>query len=204
MLRLMQTMAERLEEAKSQSGPMLPALIRRHQRLFAAVIVLAVLMTGLVLGWRWMNYAAVFAPTQQPSQFSALVPGQTIYSTLMLDSADENNSPVTVFLTSARPNVAYNSANATVSVLKCTRAGETAGYGTWDAAHLGGICASMTPLKPGDVSFGPDTILLLAITAHTAGQVSVDGIDVEYTTGLRRGHQTIGDGPGLEYGLATP
>jgi hypothetical protein len=110
------------------------------------------------------------------------------------------NAVTTLNLRSVSPRIVANTADATVTVLVCTGQASAAplAYGGTHQGDAAQYCAELADFHPGTLRLGSSTTdpqtttgVLLAVTAHRAGVVRIEG-DVSYRQGIRYGHQHVG------------
>ncbi|GAB3855031.1 hypothetical protein GCM10028801_10100 [Nocardioides maradonensis] len=148
------------------------------------------------LGWAWRHPHAF----RDESGFSEFLNRARVGRTTYVGLAGAEVVSMRVTLTSAAPRVVTNTADATIEVLVCVlRHGQTGGgVGLQGERMTHRMCdlgpASGAELLPGGF---PSRELVVAITPHRPGRVRIDGIDVRYDAGWRRGSQHIGIVAGL-------
>jgi hypothetical protein len=164
---------------------------RRRGRIIggAAVVVAVALAGGLWLHWMYSAHA-LNARTLTAATVSRPV-GATFYSGPMVIP---NGKPVTVDLRSVTPRITTNTADATVAVLSCRRNGSISVAGGADSLFF---CAATRPFASGKLTIDGDTqgtiSIILAVTTHRAGVVTIDGVKANYREGIRRGSQDTGN-----------
>lgn len=88
------------------------------------------------------------------------------------------------------PRITSNSADAAIEVLICADSGlpETLLELSAVRDDVSRYCKSLEALHAGSVDLGPRASgLILAITPHRVGEVRVEGVDISYRHGIRRG-----------------
>jgi hypothetical protein len=149
-----------------------------------------------VLGGYWVfspDTVGGYGDTQQVP----VTPGATLYVGRMVQLTSRDAASID--LTSVKPRVRNNSADADIQVLRCT-----IGTGLVGAMQTTqGSCSTLSTFHPGTVTLGDkhgQVDLLLAVTPHKPGSVSVLGVDVRYRDGIRIGSAHSG----LEVDVTVP
>jgi hypothetical protein len=171
----------------------IPAARHRRKYAIAVVAVLAVLLTVGVMLERWRNGLHMFGAAGNEVGADRMAVGRTFYAPEVSWPTD---TPLTLTVPSIRPDIADNTAHATVRVLLCNpRPGLTTGLGT--AWSLTRYCSGLHEFIPGSYrlchELSPNCVMFfLAVTAHTSGHVHIDGVRIHYENGFRHGDQLIG------------
>lgn len=151
-----------------------------------ALVIVAVLVVGGVLAWRWKHGLHLFPDGS--NEVGGLMPiGTTSYA---LDIVDDG--PRSFDIDSATPNVVTDTAGATLRVGICRANGVTLIGG---AVPNHPYCDHLRPFTPGAYRFGgpgPGTIFLVEITPERPGRVVLNGLDLGYHQGIRSGEQAVG------------
>jgi hypothetical protein len=183
--------AGRLTAMTSTAQPRRDAPAERRVSVGLLCCGLAALLVAVagVAVWRWEHNLHLFPDVG--NGFGAPMPvGQTRYALAF----DDPGGPVhAVDLRTVSPSITTNSARATIRVLQCTENGGNRAFG---AVSRLDYCRPATPFRSGPHPFGAEdlstTAIVLAITAHRAGVVRIDGVHITYRRGLRHGEQTVG------------
>jgi hypothetical protein len=156
--------------------------------------VLVLLLAFGVYGSVWLTHDRAFSgfgnAIEAPIQL-----GHTTYAGLGMGPRTASPREVTIGLRSIRPRVELNTADATIELLVCSASQETTRLGV-AMDDVSELCSSLAPWHRGSFTFGPfdsDTkYLVLAVTPQRVGEVRIEGADVSFHHGIRRGHQHVG------------
>jgi hypothetical protein len=171
--------------AEADVAGMDPAARPGRRVLALGVVVLAVLILG---GW-WVTHPTRLAPVGSATSVQATV-GQSVVVGLFAYPQDGD-----VVLRGAVPRVAEGSAAAKVRVLWCV--GPPGGSPIGALRATAEASCTQTPRLGGkrltrpraQTGFGH---LVVEVVPLEPGQVTIEGADVAYSTGLRRGTQSSG------------
>jgi hypothetical protein len=161
------------------AAPARPAR-RRHRDPLGIALTAVVLALGAGTAW-W-----VFTPERFPTAGDRLqtlgTVGQPLF--LTIDSSPSGE----VELRSATPRLGADSVDADVRVVLCDRP-VTRGALPGRAEDR---CASLLPLEGSSLRREGSAVLGIEITPRAEGVVVVEGVGVDYRTGLRWGSETTG------------
>jgi IPT/TIG domain len=122
--------------------------------------------------------------------------GATFYSQDMV--APKGEDPLTLDVRAVTPRLVRNTVDASIKVLVRHRNEATSHLGSDDLS----FCSRTKPFVPGPPTVGSDApgtnSIILAITTHRPGIVTIDGVHVTYRHGLRRGSQDTRDAIKIE------
>ena len=113
---------------------------------------------------------------------------------------EEEQEQATIHLDAVAAHVVENSANADIAFSVCTMEYPRPTRGLMPP--LSDLCTSIVPVKGVDLTIGPGAVqqLVMTVTAHRAGNVSVEGVDVSYSDSWRHGTQRTGPSVNLHFG----
>jgi hypothetical protein len=160
---------------------------RRRRRVWMVSIAVLVAVLG-VAGLIWATHARVLADGGGGVYGGSTAPGETWYVDLGIYPRLAPGDSVDIDLHSIRPRITLNTAGATVDILACAQKGPE---------RVGAIkdnCSTLTPWRSGTLTLGPGAtsyVILAGTTAHS-GVLRIDGADVTYRDGFRRGSQHVG------------
>jgi hypothetical protein len=181
---------------RETTAPPLPTQPPHHRRGLitgAALVVAALIVGGLVTGWRIYRQPAVFYGVPDIVSTWGARPVGTPMSWGMSD-AHEGVDPEDVSIVSATPNVLVNTANATILVRVCTidRTSGVGGIGSVSDLHR--WCTRLVPPDGATMRLGAFADqLVVTIVPRQPGKVLVKGLHVTYSHGWKRGPQDIGE-----------
>ena len=165
------------------------------------LVVIAVLLTGSVLGARWYSGLSLLGSYPAERVSGPLALGHTVYADLALsarpttdqDGTSTTPASIPVTITALAPRVVSNTSDATIRVLICRRNGGTLGVGTQEGG-LSNSCSTVTDFAPPmTLTLGFMTAqVIVAVTPHRPGTVHIEGADVTYSQGLRHTTQHAG------------
>ena len=152
---------------------------------------MVLMVLGGVLFARWVY--GVHALLEGGNGLSGPVPvEQTMYvGENVVPASGGPTDTLSVDLRSVTPRITTNTADADVTVLMCTVGLDPIGATT----ATGPYCTSVSAFHPGNVVLGSrpgSTDIVVAVRPHRAGTVHVEGLDVNYHLGIRRGHAHTG------------
>jgi hypothetical protein len=185
------------------STDVVPAAVAPRRRLIALASVLAVVIFGGagLAYWRWYNGA-----TDLRSYAGIIESGpQTVGHAVYLNSDIQPGSPSSghrgLDLRRVTPQITVNTAGARVQILTCRVADPNLGLGfDTDTSP----CATVGVFHPGTIDLGfPATEIIYKITAAHPGTIRIEGADVSYSDGTRRGVQHAGSGAVIHVVSAT-
>jgi hypothetical protein len=134
--------------------------------------VIALLVVVVVIGHQlWWSKPAAFGGRDSTGELTSQV-GKPVYVNVLLSPPDG-----TVSVHDVEPVVVTNSAGADIDLVACRQARPTS-LGAGDS--LCGWCADTGPVDRADLN-DVDWQVYARITAHRAGQVRIDGVDIRYS-----------------------
>jgi len=176
------------------------AAVRRRRKLWVVALVVivavAVAVTVWFAHWRSSLHALIDYPNYGVGMPTA--PGHSWYFGSELASTTAvsvNPRQLSIDITSVKPVVIENNADADVAVLRCVLRHPGAGPVGERQVATDAICASLTPFRSGRVTLGFEAgndDIVVEVTPHKAGVVRINGVDVRYRSGLRHGSQHAG------------
>ena len=174
--------------------------MRRRRRIWAVVAVIVVVVAAGVPTTMWLMHwrASLHSLIAYPG-YGVSIPVPVNHAEYFGETAvraDESGQPdtgqtLTLTVTSIRPIVMQNTANATVRVLRCVLA--ATGHGP--VAEPPANCATLRPFTSGRVKLGfgkGDDDIVITVTPRRAGTVRIAGAELHYSSGIRHGVQHIG------------
>lgn len=168
-----------------------PAVHRRLRRRWIVTVLALVVALG-VAGAIWATNARVLADGGGGTYGGTTAPGDTWYADLGIYPRPELGDSVEIDLRSIQPRITLNTAGATVDVLICTQSSpERVGIIN---DNIDDYCSPLTPWRSGTLVLGSSSrtyVILAGTTAHS-GVLRIDGADVTYRDGFRRGSQHVG------------
>jgi hypothetical protein len=171
------------------------APVSRRRRSYALTLTAALAVAGAALGVRWLvSDHALYG--YGSSESGAVTLGQTVYAGLpTLPTGVGGEGSRRLDLRNVQLRISANTSHAIVTAMICDRPVGGAGL-VGGGAVLGNpsrFCASLRPFRAGSLTVGGTASgIVLAVTPHTAGVVHIEGADVEYRDGIRRGRQHVG------------
>lgn len=177
-------------ESTEDAPAVAPAGTARPRRKWRAAVVVVLLIAVAVAGYLWLTQARVLKGLGDQSS-GPVAPGHTFYTDSGIYPA--SGKAITVDFRDIRPRVTLNTADASIDLLTCTTAPGSNRIGAV-LDDIDTYCAPAAPWRSGTVSIGfdADTYIILAITPHRDGKVTIDGEDVRYRHGIRFGAQNAG------------
>ena len=161
-------------------------------RLFGASAVLLLLAGAAGYAWRWYTTASDLTPYYRINESAPFRIGQTFYVGSDIQPTSPSSGHRTLDVKRVTPDIAVNTANATVDVLLCVVAHPNEGMGTGIDTSP---CAAVTRFRPGRIDLGfPATEIIYRVSATRPGTVRIEGAGVSYDDGTRRGDQRAGSG----------
>ena len=155
----------------------------RSRRSLVATALVPVLALGA--GAWWVTHPSDAFRQQGSTMALPVAVGETGLAGLFVGAGRE------VTLRDVRPVLTTNTADATVRVVLCQPVADLigSGRGTVESA-----CSRVLPLEGAALSGerAGRPYLLVAITPKRAGTVVVDGVEISYRDGVRRGTETAG------------
>ncbi|WP_152188623.1 hypothetical protein [Georgenia satyanarayanai] len=165
-----------------------PAGTGRARRRVLALLLLVALVLGAGLWW-WSHPQAFQGPGN--SVTASTEPGRSLFLGLAYAPHDAD-----VSLIGVRPRVVADDTPARVTVHVCRPADPYLSVGV-SHDHVEDICASLRePTGPLDAT----DQLVVEVVAQEEGAVVIDGLDVTYRAGVRRGTQWTGEHATVEVG----
>jgi hypothetical protein len=171
------------------------APVSRRRRSYALTLTAALAVGGTALGLRWLVSDHALSGYDN-SESVPVTLGQTVYAGLpTLPTGVGGGGSRRLDLRKVQLRIRANTADATVTAMICNqRAGAASLVG--GGVVLGDpsrFCTSLRPFRAGSVTVGGTASgIVLAVTPHKAGVVHLEGADVEYRDGIRRGRQHVG------------
>lgn len=170
-----------------------PAPARRRWliRWLAATAVVVVGVGGFT-AWNWYNTASDLISYFGIGVSAPVRVGQSFYVGSDIQPKSPGSGHRVMDLHRVTPRIAINTAKADVEVLYCRVSNPHLGMGTGFDTDP---CATVTPFHPGSVDLGfPATEIIFKITCTQPGTVRIEGAQVTYFDGTRRGNQHAGIG----------
>jgi hypothetical protein len=167
----------------------------RRRRTYVLTLTAALAVGGGALGLRWLvSDHALYG--YGSSMGGPVTLGQTVYSGLpTLPTGVGGGGSRRLDLRNVHLRVSDNTSHATVTAMICNQRAGSAGL-VGGGAVLGDpspYCTSLRPFRAGSLTLGGSASgIVLAVTPHTAGVLHIEGADVDYRDGLRRGRQHVG------------
>jgi hypothetical protein len=167
------------------------APVSRRRRSYALTLTAALAVVGAALGLRWLVSDHTLSGYHN-SESAPVTLGQTVYAGLPTLPTGGSRR---LDLRKVQLRIGANTADATVTAMICDqRAGAASlvggGVVLGDASRF---CTSLRPFRAGTLTVGGTASgIVLAVTPHIAGVVHLEGADVEYRDGIRRGRQHVG------------
>lgn len=161
-------------------------LDERRGRPLVAFGVAIVLLTTLALGaLAWLNSARTFTPYGGFAvSFDRSVVGQRYFAGFI----GTQPTDVTVNVHSISPRVVENSSGSTVRTLVC----EGGKVGGVDESLIDATCSRLTPFRPGPFHASESRSLVLEVVARQPGQLRIEGADIDFRDGIKRGAYRAG------------
>ena len=172
-----------------------PFAVRSRRRLVVTVAtVTALVLVGLagLSYWRWRIGATDLFSYGGVNQTSPMRLGEVLYvgADIQPRTGDSGHRRLTVH--HIAPQLTVNSAGAIVQVLACQVANPDLGLGIENDTSP---CARVRSFQPGTIDLGfPATEIVYKITATRIGIIQIEGAQVSYSDGSRRGDQHAGSG----------
>lgn len=169
--------------------------------------VLAVaLVAGLgVAGWRWREISVYPEAGGWGMGARTWKIGKPIYIGMSYEKDDAHG---TITITSARPDVVHDSADAHIGFYVCTvNTAETGAIGSSDERDMRRFCSSLVPADGARLKLNahPFQQVVMAVTLTRPGRVKIAGMRISYARGWHRGSDLTGGiivvgGPTRNYG----
>ncbi|MDX6256130.1 MAG: hypothetical protein QOJ11_2464 [Frankiales bacterium] len=170
-----------------------PAGRRRRSYLLTLATALAVGAGALGLRWLVSDHALYGYGS---SESGPVTLGQTVYAGLpAMPTGVGAGESRRLDLRSVHLRIGANTSHATVTAMICSqRVGSASLVGGGEAlGDPNQFCTSLQPFRAGSLTVGATASgIVVAVTPHTAGVVHIEGADVEYRDGIRRGRQHVG------------
>lgn len=146
---------------------------------------IVVLVLAVILGMmKVLNSASTIVPLGNTVTWDQQRVGERYYVGLL--TADRQ--PHTLDIDSIAPRTRTNTNASDVRVMVCE--GGMVGAASDESIHQ--TCHRVLPLRPGKITLSPTRTIMLEAVPHRRGQLVVDGSDVSYRDGWRRGSYPAG------------
>ncbi|HZC70131.1 MAG TPA: hypothetical protein VE442_05520 [Jatrophihabitans sp.] len=173
---------------------------RAHRRFgWPWIIAASVVVVALVVAWlifdHWRNGLRLLGPVGDEVGADRMAIGRTFYAPAVWSPG---HSPLTLAVTSLRPEVTDDTAHANVRIVLCTPRRLSDGMPGAAAWSLTEWCSNLRPFTPGTYRLCPYgsaqgcVAVYVAVTARTSGHVHLDGTHIKYQRGIRPGDQLVG------------
>lgn len=172
------------------------ALSRRRGSRASLVVTIAAI--SVVAGFSWAGWErghpSAFANNGSEQRFDKLPVEKSIYVGVNWPG----NPSRDVAIETARPMVARDTANSSIEVVICVPREGADPLGSALDEHVDDSCADLVPIRAGGsevrlVGQRKDQVLI-KVTTYRQGEVAVNGVELVYRDGWRRGRQEVVSG----------
>jgi hypothetical protein len=173
-------------------------------RIPAVALALLGVVTATAVGWWWLTHPSTITPYGS-SIGARVAAGQVIHldsGITTFQGSELHRSSARIGLQSVTPRVTENTAYAEITIQLCRRNIQSVGVGAV-TGPLVEFCASLVPVASASAVLSPDAggdQIVVSVRPTRDGQVVIEGFDVRYTDGVRRGSSHAG----LELRITTP
>ncbi|MDP3892242.1 hypothetical protein [Nocardioides sp.] len=182
---------------EAEQAPNRPS--RRRLRLLIGLMTLAVLAGMVALGWVWRHPTAFGEAGGWGVSNSSWPLGTTLYVGMTYEPPEATGE---VVVRSAQPRVPLDSADSGIAFFVCTvdSSAGVGAVGTVGESDIQEECSSLRPAEGASLTLNatPREQLVMAVTPHQRGRLTVRGVDLTYSHGWQRGAQLIGGEVELE------
>lgn len=165
----------------------------RARRLLVAAVALVTLASLLVLLWQWRS-PGVFEPGAITYKDKNWPVGEPIYVGITHEPRDVRGS---IEIHGAAPDIVRDSAGVRVDYLLCTinPSGNAGSVGAVTASEITQECSSLTSAqgRAMDLNADPRQQVVMSVTPTKPGTVEIEGTELSFSFGWRRGSQFMND-----------
>jgi hypothetical protein len=165
----------------------------KARRLLVAAVALAILAGLLALFWQWRS-PGVFEPGAITYQDRNWPVGEPIFVGVTHEPRDVRGS---IEIHGAEPEVVRDSAGVRVDYLLCTinPSGNAGSVGAVIESDIDQECSSLTSIqgRAMELNADPRQQVVMSVTPTKPGTVEIEGTELSFSFGWRRGSQFMND-----------